>query len=385
MTLRGFAARLAVYLVSTALFLLGAHSFFTGEIKGRPFAVSEDNSLVKQKGGYFLDNVPSDAVLILGASELDTKMIPTNPVNLFKNGRGGFSADIVGRGSCQAIIHASILAASKGLSDNKLIFIISPQSFAPQGIMPDMYFANFSELQFCKILMSRDISGAIKSEFKDRFSRLAEQYGGIRPYYQYGWISNKSWVELLSAPYIFIREKLLSVKDAYASYLIYKNAPDDTRDISPIDWEKTRADMLRLAPAETYGNEFGFLNDYYNVNIKRKLKSLQGKDSELSYSNSAEYGDMELLLEICDEKGLRPLLISTPMHGEWSDYTDFDAARRREYYSKVRKLAERFDVEFADFTDEEYTPYFMCDAIHLGYIGWLEVNERISEFYYGGA
>jgi D-alanine transfer protein len=382
MTLKGFAIRLAVYLAATTLLLAGAYAFFTAGTGGYPFAVSEDNSLVKQKGIYLLNSAPRDAVLILGASELDTKMIPTNPVNLFKNGRGGLVANIVGRGSCQALIHASILAATDGLEDNAIAFIISPQSFVPEGIMPDMYFANFSELQFCKILRSRDLSDEIKDAFKQRLTQLDERYGEGNPYRHYSWISGAA-AEILSAPYVFVREKLLTVKDAFASYRALQSAPEDTRDISGINWENVRADMLRLAPDETDNNEFGFLNDYYNVNIKRKLGALQNTDAALSYSESPEYGDLELLLKICAEKGLRPLLISTPMHGQWSDYTGFGMARRREYYDKVRQLAQRYDVLFADFTGEEYTPYFMCDAIHLGYIGWLEVDERISEFYNG--
>jgi D-alanine transfer protein len=383
MTLKGFFIRIAVYLAATALLLAGAYAFFTAGAGGYPFAVSEDNSQVKQKGIYLLNSAPRDAVLILGASELDTKMIPTNPVNLFKNGRGGLAANIVGRGSCQALIHATLLAATDGLEDNAIAFIISPQSFVPEGIMPDMYFANFSELQFCKILRSRDLSDEIKDAFKLRFTQLAERYSEENPYRHYSWISGAAAAEILSAPYVFAREKLLTVKDAFDSYRAIQSAPATARDMSDIDWEDVRADMLRLAPGETDNNEFGFLNDYYNVNIKRKLGALQNRDAALSYSESPEYGDLELLLKICAEKGLRPLLISTPMHGQWSDYTGFGAARRHEYYEKVRQLALRYGAPLADFTDEEYTPYFMCDAIHLGYIGWLEVDERISEFYNG--
>jgi len=174
--MKGFLIRAGIYIAALAAMLTGVYFFFVSGIDSYPLPVAEDNSLQKQTGGYYLDHMPDDNVLVLGSSELNVKMIESHPANLMKDGRGGVVFNIAGRGSCQAIVHASILAATKDLGDKKVVIILSPQSYVPQGIMPDMYFANFSELQFCRILLSGDLPGDIKDRFKGRMAELSGLY-----------------------------------------------------------------------------------------------------------------------------------------------------------------------------------------------------------------
>lgn len=383
--MKGFLIRAGIYAAAVAALLAALYLCFVSGIRSYPLSIAEDNSLLKQTGGYFLDHVPDDNVLVLGSSELNEKMIASHPVNLMKNGRGGVVFNIVGRGSCQAIVHASILAAAKDLSDRKVVIILSPQSYVPQGIMPDMYFANFSELQFCRILLSRDLPGEIKDRFKGRMAALAGLYEEKNDkFYPYEVIAKSRLAEALSLPYIWAREKLLAVKDAYTSYVAYRKAPRMAKDSTSLDWQDARAEMLRLAAKESDSNEFRLLNDYYAVHVKRKLETFANKDAGLSYADSVEYGDLELLLDICKTKGISPLVISVPLHGPWSDYTGFPRQEREKYYTKVNALVRRYDAQLCDFTDKEYEPYFLCDVMHLGWIGWLDTNERTVAFYNAG-
>ena len=34
-----------------------------------------------------------------------------------------------------------------------------------------------------------------------------------------------------------------------------------------------------------------------------------------------------------------------------------------------------------DLTEEEYTQYFLCDTMHLGWKGWLAVDRAMVEFW----
>jgi D-alanine transfer protein len=136
-----------------------------------------------------------------------------------------------------------------------------------------------------------------------------------------------------------------------------------------------------MARAESDNNDFGFLNDYYNVNVGRRLENFRDRDVSLSYSDSPEYGDLELLLDVCRERGATPLILSVPLHGQWSDFTGFGRGARAEYYGKVNELLAGRGALFRDMSAFEYEPYFLCDAMHLGWIGWLKANEYISEYY----
>ena len=129
-------------------------------------------------------------------------------------------------------------------------------------------------------------------------------------------------------------------------------------------------------------NEFGMQDAYYSTYIGKKLEQQAGKDADMSYAESPEYEDLRCLLAICRDKDMEVLFVHVPMHGEWFDYTGFDAEHRAAYYGKVRAITEEFDnVTLLDLTAYEYEPYFLCDTMHLGWKGWLEVDRAITEFY----
>jgi len=76
------------------------------------------------------------------------------------------------------------------------------------------------------------------------------------------------------------------------------------------------------------------------------------------------------------------MFVSVPLHGEWSDHTGFTKERRQSYYDKVENIVSEYDVDFVDLSEYEYEKYFLCDTMHLGWKGWLKVNEEINEFYH---
>ena len=129
-------------------------------------------------------------------------------------------------------------------------------------------------------------------------------------------------------------------------------------------------------------NDFYMQDDYYTTYVGRKLDQQEGKDSGLAYDVSPEYDDLRCLLEICRQKNMEVLFVHVPMNGSWNDYTGFTADRRESYYEKVRSITEEYDnVTLLDLTKYEYEPYFLCDTMHLGWKGWLEVDREIIEFY----
>ena len=49
----------------------------------------------------------------------------------------------------------------------------------------------------------------------------------------------------------------------------------------------------------------------------------------------------------------------------------------------MREACARWGVRVADFTGEEYTRYFIYDGTHLGWLGWVRVEQAIYEFALG--
>ena len=332
-----------------------------------------------------------DNVLIYGSSELRTDYISTHPSNFFKDNYGGFQVNLIGRGSCQSIIHAlSIAANGESLRGKKVVLITSPQSFVSGGITPDMFAANFSQQQFLRIMQS-DLSEDLKAIFAQRTETLLAQYKEQFGVQAPGTEASRALASLynggskigmlLLSPYFRWSSVLAETSDAVQATRVLKaTAADTPAQITSINWESAKEQAIELAEKESSNNDFGIENGYYNTYIGSRLSRMKDKDSKLSYSESVEYDDLRLLFEVCRAYEITPLFVSVPLHGTWSDYCGFTADKRAEYYRNVRAIAEEYGIQIADFTAEEYTPYFLCDIMHLGWVGWLEVNRAICDF-----
>lgn len=340
-----------------------------------------------------------DNLIIYGSSELRTTNISTHPANFFADKRCGFQVNLVGRGSCQSLIHAlSIAACGDGLEGKRVVLITSPQSFVSGGIAPDLFLANFSKLHFYEIMSSRDLDPDFRDAFSARVEELLEEYhakegtyAGYEDVLLYARLHNGGTLRhgllTLLTPYYQLCHLLETLKDSWNSNALLRSK--GTENPAPkneaVDWETELAAAVAEGQAASDNNQFGILNDYYNRYIGTKLEQQKDKDAGLSYGESEEYGDLKLLLDLCKSKRMEVLFVHVPLHGTWSDYTGFDAAARATYYEKVSGILDGYDnVTVCDLTQDEYEPYFLCDVMHLGWKGWLKLDEALVEFYHSG-
>jgi len=340
----------------------------------------------------------SDNVIIYGSSELRTDYISTHPANFFKDKKAGFQVNLVGRGSCQGIIHAmSIATSGDSLKNTPVVLITSPQSYVEGGITPDMFFANFSKQQYITIMYDNTVSSSIKTRLSRRVVEMLERYDS-----EFGTLQGYDDIRLLSkmgaqdnflgtslktvtAPYYLFSKLLADSKDMVKSAQLINNCKTtitENETLVEFDWEKQQEIATEIAKKESDNNDFGMRNSDYKKNVGNKLERFKDKDKNLSYDESVEYDDLRLLLDICKEKGIKPMFVSVPLHGQWSDYTGFSKEKRQSYYDKVEKIVSEYDVNFVDLSEYEYDKYFLCDTMHLGWKGWLKVNEEIDEFYW---
>ena len=386
--------------VCTILAFSAAGALVNGTMPPYCPAVGNDNYTEKITGQYLLElsSAQPDTLFIFGSSELRTTEVPTHPANFFAGKRAGFQVDLIGRGSCQSIIHAIQIAASGDtLTGQKVVLITSPQSYVPDGIAPDLFAANFSPQQYLALLEDDTLSPEVKTAISHRVAELLAEYGktpgaaAIDPAIR---LLAESYGEptfftqgrkTVLAPYYTLSRGLYRIKDMAASAKLLKSLPEEEQAPIPgeIDWQEEESAAVKAAREMSANNDFGMLDGYYTTYIGNRLERQRGRDRELDYSVSKEYDDLRLLFEVCKEKGIEPLFIHVPLHGRWSDYTGFTADRREKYYQNVRETASEYDIRVLDLTGREYEPYFLCDVMHLGWKGWLEVDKALIDYYHG--
>lgn len=388
-------------LLAASLIFLGVGAAITGTMPLWRDSVGNVNHTEKITGRYLIQQsaAQEDTLLVFGSSELRTTEISTHPANFFAGKRAGFQVDLIGRGSCQSLIHALQIAASgDALRGKKVVLITSPQSYVPEGIAPDLFMANFSAQQVLELLADDSLSDEVKAYLSRRVAELTEEYRALPDAAPVdpaiaALAGHRAEPSALSAvtnglltPYYALDRQLLAMKDRVAVRGILAAGEDypAPNELPVIDWAAEEQAAVREGKAMSDNNDFGMLDDYYTTYIGSRLERQKDRDKNLSYSQSKEYDDLRALFTVCREKGIEPLFIHVPLHGTWSDYTGFTSERRAEYYRNVREIAAEYSVKMLDLTGYEYEEFFMCDTMHLGWKGWLAVDKALIDYYYGG-
>ena len=70
-----------------------------------------------------------------------------------------------------------------------------------------------------------------------------------------------------------------------------------------------------------------------------------------------------------------------PVNGLYYNHLGLDEGKRTEFYETIEKMAEDKGFEVVNLQNNEYEKYYLEDVMHLGWKGWLKVNEEISEYF----
>lgn len=384
------------FVITAAIFLYAVDMMYQKRVEGSYYDEIGDiyGSALKNQGLALQRESASrgDNLLIFGSSELGSIQKPFYPVDFFAGKKDGFQVNLIGRGYSQSIIHAvNIGALGAELKNKKIVFIISPQWFSESGLRPGEFNMNFSELQFYTFMFSNELDKDIKIDAANRMKKLAgtnNEFSHIKIYcdlYAGDNILGTASLMLLM-PYYKFKYYLLSIKDKIKTGDLLKLYSGKTEIIKPseasFDWEDEKRKAVEKGRQEANNNEYLIENGYYDMYIKKDFKAYKGSFKNASYLKSPEYDDFKILLETCKNLGVKPLIISVPVHGKWYDYCEFSKKDREEYYKKINEIVASYGFDVADFSGHEYDNYFLKDIMHLGWKGWVYVDEAIDRFYH---
>ena len=381
-----FVAVISVYFLNS---FLDKNIDIMLEKKGLNWASKEYESIYKDQGvmfnNYFADK---DYVLLQATSELKVP-VPEAPISFFPI-KGMNNVETVGVQGWQCITHAEILGSERTENKNrKVALIVSPQWFYyNKGVPPENFQSSFAPVQFYSFLDNPQITEEHKKQYTSRMADLLRgsvQYFPEKLYsklYSNNNILYKT-IKFAFEPYYFIRKYTVKLKDKGMLYRKLKMLNDknsEEENIRTVDWTEEFEKAEAEAKSAVTNNEYMVYDDFYN---KYKSDLVKRKDYLEKYNilDSKEYDDYEFYLDVCSDLGIKPYIILSPTNGKWYDELGLKKDRRHEFYEKARKIAEDKGFEVLDYEDKEYTPYFMCDASHFGWEGWLDVDKKLYEHF----
>lgn len=326
-----------------------------------------------------LENTNSDNILLLGSSEFGSF-----DKSIVNNANSNFNMYIVGRGLTQSLQSAlSLGGIANNVEMDKVALIISPQWFEESGRLTYESFASrFQVNSFNNFMNNEKISKATKLEVINELKKLEmdkqielDKYENA--YFKYN-IIDKLYLSMSQSVYNTKQklELLEILPEEDSIHLLEDKVKFENYNFS---------ELLEIAEKKgeksCTNNAYGIENEYYNTYVKGKEFEYKDSNIKSDFTNEEEYKHLELFLKVCEELGIKPLIVNVPVNGYWYDFTGFSIENRKHYYEKIRNLVKKYNAEIADFSCSEYEKYFLKDRMHLGWKGWIKVDEAIYKYY----
>ena len=347
------------------------------------------NHIVRDRGGLLKDIIKDEGDLILlGSSELSSP-VEQNPINFFPFNGADYDISILGRAYTQSLQHSTIISNTKDINtEDKIAIIVSAQWFeSADGIYGGNFSVNFSEMQFYDFLNNEKISKKNKIYYAKRVSSLLRQsgeFGEERIYanlYARDNFLSKTLLTILK-PYYNFKEYMLETKDKVQTINILRSLDDKKeKALKDINWDEEYKKAEEIASSKVTNNDIYVEDEYYDTYLRDKYESLKDSWKDVDLLNSKEMSDYEFFLDVCNEMNIKPLIILMPVNGLYYDHLGLTLDKRTDFYNKIENMSKEKGFDVLNLQNKEYEKYYMYDAMHLGWKGWLTIDEEMYKYF----
>lgn len=320
-----------------------------------------------------------------GSSEL-SRMDPLHPSVIAEKYKRNYRPFLLGGPGSQSLAQfVGMQGTSEQLKNKKAVVIISPQWFTKQGQNPQAFSLYYSPLQTTMFLLKA------KNNKSDRYAaqRLLDM-----PDIKAGII--KSGLKKIAAGkklsgwdrfLLQGRRQMLANEDTFFSSFQLRDRVQKIRRRAKLLPDKYSVAALKKVADEqaemhTNSNNLGIDNTFYRTRLSKKvLKKLKGSQRNFNYTQSPEYGDFQLMLNQFAKQHTNVLFIIPPINAKWAKYTGLSQSMYQESVAKMEKqLTSQGFENIADLSKDGAKKYFMQDTIHLGWNGWIAVDQAVKPF-----
>lgn len=325
-------------------------------------------------------------VPFFGSSEL-SRVDAFHPSVLAEKYNRPYRPFLLGAAGTQSLSQFLMLQSmSKDLKGKKAVFIISPQWFVDKGVSKEMFALYYSPLQTYQWLMNvREVGENEKylahrllqfpntrkdTTMKALLKQIARGERLTPAQLKMCETSSKVLIRedelfghlgLISKDYK-IKQKLKQLPDAY-----------NIQSLDQLAFEQGKK--------QTKGNPYEISNGFYRKRIAPIESSLKNSQEDFDYTRSVEFADFQVVLNEMAKLHMDVMFIIPPVNQKWMDYTGLSPEMLDEFSHKItHQLNSQGFRHVADFTYKRSEPYFMEDTIHLGWRGWVAVDQAVEPF-----
>ena len=328
-----------------------------------------------------LENITPKTLVLLGSSELTTTINEEyHPKKIFNY--DDFNIMQIGVGNSQNIIHAATIGSiGNDIRNNKIVMIQSIQWFDNKnGILKDAFLSRISSEHVYNTMANDKISKETKEKFINRVIELSSTNKVLnKKYRSYKKYFVQEQGNFITGEFLKLDNYFYKLKNKYEFFKNKgrENYPLSGKKTPDYDWKELDEKVTEQAKERTNNNDYQIDNTYYDKYIKTKYDQLKNSSKNTKYDESKEYDDLDILLSIVKDLNLNMKFAILPANGKWSDYTGIDSEKRQVAYNNLKKIAKKNNIEVMDYSSKEYEEYYMYDAMHLGWRGWIDFERDL--------
>ncbi|MCK8628072.1 D-alanyl-lipoteichoic acid biosynthesis protein DltD [Fructobacillus cardui] len=357
----------------------------------REASVSFSSQIVK--GEAVKDAAFSDKkvnyIPFFGSSEL-SRFDSLHPSVLAEKYNRSYRPFMLGKAGSESMVHfLNMQEMPKALDHKKAVFVISPQWFTKTG-STDAFSIFYSPLQVVDWLLNMD-----KPSQTDQFMAQAVLKQSLvrdKPMFNRMLHNVEDGQGPSSADKSALRfqHKILSRQDALFSNFEtshnYKNEVMKYAKDLPNQYQEQTLNQIGFEQGEknTGSNRFRIKNSFYRTRVWADQKMLKDAQVNYDYRKSVEYAYFQAVLENFAKNHTDVEFVITPVNQRWAAYTGLSD---KMYYQAVDKIKYQLQSQgfnnIADLSHRGGEDFFMQDTIHIGWRGWLALDQYLNPFLSG--
>lgn len=325
-------------------------------------------------------------VPFFGSSEL-SRLDPLHPsVIAYKYNRNYRPFLLGGPGSQSLAQFYGMQGIKDQLSGKKAVVIVSPQWFTKQGQNPDAFSMYYSPLQAVDFLLDARDSTATRYA-AERLLQMpsADSHKFIK--YDLMTVAAGQKLSPMQITQLKIDRRILLNQDTFfSSFQLRDRLNHIQSQANKLPDNYSVKGLTQVADREgaknTTNNKFRINNAFFKRELtKKELAKLKGSQKKFDYTKSIEYSDFELMLNQFAQTHTNVLFIIPPINQRWMNYTGLSQSMYQESVSKIKyQLVNQGFYNIADLSKDGGKKYFMEDTIHLGWNGWITVDQYVKDF-----
>jgi D-alanine transfer protein len=334
-----------------------------------------------------------DVLPFYGSSELITAL-PERAGILFRTAPTRFQVSPIGKiGTPPLIMLQKLAALGYDLRGKKVAISLSAVWFMTLDLSPYWYDGNFSLFAASKLVFGSPLDLNLKQQIASRMLQFPQPLEkspllefALRRLASGGPLDYIVFCALW--PLGKVQDAIFDLQDHFEAliYILRQSASASHLHADRLDWPGLIAKAS--AKASAHENEKGNALD-----ADKEMVAPHNDVWFLQRINAArQWVDLELLLRVLTKLHAQPLLLSTPMDGQFYDQAGVLPSVRECYYNKMRALAQRYNFPLVQFEQHDEDATFLSHrgprikhipASHLTAKGWMFYDRALDDFFHG--